>query len=166
MNNAEQWIESLLLKPHPEGGWYSEYYQSEETISRECLPRRFTGNRKFSTAIYFLLKAGDVSVFHRIRQDELWHFYDGGSLTVHIIDSSGSYSTLKLGTDLQAGERPLGVVRSGCLFGASLNDPEAYALVGCTVAPGFTFEDFEMPERKQLLELYPQHRSIIQELTQ
>ena len=105
------------------------------------------------------------SAFHRIEQDELWHFYDGTSLTIHSIDPAGNYSVITLGRDLHADERPLAIVQAGYLFGACVNNPESYALVGCTVAPGFDFEDFAMPDRVQLLEQYPQHKHIIEKLT-
>lgn len=88
MLNARQWIERLELIKHPEGGYYKETYRAEETIAKNHLPERFSGNRSFSTAIYFLLKEGDFSAFHRIKQDELWHFYDGSSFTPDNFKSS------------------------------------------------------------------------------
>lgn len=164
---ATDWIEALQLTPHPEGGWYREIYRAEETISPEGLPARFTGGRNFSTAIYFLLTGHETSAFHRIRQDEVWHFYDGTGLTVHMIDPSGRYSAFKLGRDVSTGEQLVAVVPAGWLFGASVYKTvaDAYALVGCTVAPGFDFADFEMPSRKTLLEQYPEHRGVIERLT-
>lgn len=165
IGNAQQWIDALQLGPHPEGGWYREVYRAEETISRESLPSRFSSDRRFSTAIYFLLQGGEFSAFHRIRQDELWHFYDGTSLTIHQIDPAGQYTAAPLGRDLAAGERPLVVAPAGWLFGATLNEADSFALVGCTVAPGFDFADFEMPSRGQLLRRYPRHRAIIERLT-
>ena len=165
MNEAKQWIESLQMQRHPEGGWFREVYRSHETIYHQCLPSRFTGDRTFSTAIYFLLNETDFSALHRIKQDELWHFYDGTSLTIHMIDPAGNYSIIKLGKDLHSGEHPMAVVQAGSLFGAAVNNSESYALVGCTVAPGFNFEDFVMPDCEQLLELYPQHQHIIEKLT-
>ena len=165
MHAADHWIQSLQLQPHPEGGWYREIYRSAETIPREGLPTRFTGDRSFATAIYFLLKETDFSALHRIRQDELWHHYDGESLTIHMIDPAGNYSTVKLGRDVEAGESLVAVATAGWLFGATLVDTSSYALVGCTVAPGFDFDDFEMPSRAVLLQQYPQHREIICRLT-
>ena len=85
MNDANQWIEALQMQQHPEGGWFSEVYRAHESIAHECLPARFSGERSFSTAIYFLLQDDDFSAFHRIAQDELWHFYDGTSLTLHVL---------------------------------------------------------------------------------
>jgi predicted cupin superfamily sugar epimerase len=165
MNDAERWIETLQLSRHPEGGWFREVYRAEETIPHQSLPSRFTGDRHYSTAIYFLLNETDFSALHRIKQDELWHFYAGTSLTIHMIDPAGDYSTVTLGKDVQAGEDLLAVVKAGWLFGATVDDPSFYALVGCTVAPGFDFADFEMPSRAQLLEQFPQHGHIIEKLT-
>jgi len=166
MDGAENWIRTLELQPHPEGGWYREVYRADETIPQASLPARFTGDRHFSTAIYFLLEGKNFSAFHRIRQDELWHFYDGCSLTIHTIDPDGKYSTIQLGRNLQAEESLLAVVKAGWLFGATVDDTSAYSLVGCTVAPGFDFEDFQLPTRAELLAEYPQHEQIITRLTQ
>jgi predicted cupin superfamily sugar epimerase len=162
---ARDWIESLKLQPHPEGGYFRETYRSAEKIARGHLPQRFSGDRSFSTAIYFLLQGQEFSALHRIRQDEVWHFYDGGTLEVHAIDPAGVYSILRLGRDVRAGEVLQGVVPAGFLFGSRLADPQSFALVGCTVAPGFDFADFEMPPREAILAEYPQHRAIIERLT-
>ena len=146
MKTAQNWIESLGLVTHPEGGYYRETYRSTATI----------GDRAVSTAIYFLLPAGEVSALHRIKSDELWHFYGGNSLTIHSI--AGQYSTIELSAD-----NPQAVVPAGNWFGATVET--GYALVGCTVAPGFDFRDFEMAERTALLARYPQHRAVIERLT-
>ena len=164
MTDASRWIEALHLRKHPEGGWFREVYRADETVAQRSLPSRYTGDRSFSTAIYFLLEGPDVSAFHRIRQDEVWHFYDGTGLTLHIIDSAGHYSTVPLGRDVDAGEQLVVVVSAGWLFGATV-DADGYALAGCTVAPGFEFEDFEMPTRDALLGEYPRYRDIIERLT-
>jgi predicted cupin superfamily sugar epimerase len=161
---ARRWIEQLQLRPHPEGGYFRETYRSDEIIARDHLPSRFGGDRSFSTAIYFLLESGDFSALHTIKQDEVWHFYDGSPLTVHVIDPDGGYTAIRLGRDITAGEVPQAVVRAGRLFGAALDDADAFALVGCTVAPGFDFADFELADRGQLLARYPQHRSLIERL--
>jgi predicted cupin superfamily sugar epimerase len=165
MNDAATWIERLQLLRHPEGGYFRESYRAQEAIAQAALPPRFSGDRNFSTAIYFLLAGPDFSALHRIKQDEVWHFYDGSSLTVHVIDPEGNYSALKVGLNIEAGEEPQAVARAGCFFGATVNEPRSYALAGCTVAPGFDFADFEMPGRKSLLEIFPQHREIIERLT-
>ncbi|MCG8586107.1 MAG: cupin domain-containing protein [Pirellulales bacterium] len=164
-NSADEWISQLELIKHPEGGWYREFYRAAESIPGTALPDRFTGNRSFSTAIYYLLKNDEISSFHRIKQDELWHFYDGSSLTIHMIDASGEYSMVLLGRSVADGLSLAAVVDAGCLFGATVDDPAGYALLGCTVAPGFDFEDFELPDRETLLRQYPQHDDVIRRLT-
>jgi predicted cupin superfamily sugar epimerase len=165
MKDARYWIGRLGLAKHPEGGYYKETYRSKESIARESLPERFQGARAFSTAIYFLLPANEFSAFHRIKQDEVWHFYEGSSLTVHVITPAGEYVAIKLGRDPERGETHQAVVKAGCLFGASLDGEGTYGLVGCTVAPGFDFEDLEIPDRKELLARYPRHRGVIERLT-
>src|SRR5262249_24506888 len=119
----------------------------------------------FCTAIYFLLRGDEFSAFHRIKQDEVWHFYDGSSLTIHIIDEKGEYSEMNVGRSLGEDAFPQAVVKAGCFFAASVNDPRSYSLVGCTVAPGFDFADFEMPNRKEMCKRFPRHREIIERLT-
>ena len=165
MSEAERWIAHLSLAPHPEGGYFRETYRSAEVIPRSGLPERFPGDRHFSTAIYFLLRGDDFSALHRIKSDEVWHFYAGTTLSVHVIDPAGDYTRVRLGTDIAAGEVPQAVVPAGHLFGASVDDPASFALVGCTVAPGFDFRDFEMPPRRELLARHPRHREVIERLT-
>jgi predicted cupin superfamily sugar epimerase len=162
---AQRWIDGLQLRPHPEGGYYRQTYRCAEVVPAAALPPRFGGDRAFSTAIYFLLEGDDFSALHRIKSDEMWHFYDGSPLTVHTIDPHGEYAAITLGRDLAAGQVPQAVVPAGWLFGSALNDTRLYALVGCTVAPGFDFADFEMPGREKLLRLYPRHRQVIERLT-
>ncbi len=166
MSTAQDWIEGLQLRRHPEGGWFRETYRSEEVLSKAALPPRFDADRAFSTAIYFLLD-GEVNFPLCIESssDEMFHFYDGSALTLHVIDPVGNYATVQVGRDLAAGELPQAVVRAGCLFGATVNDRGSYALVGCTVAPGFDFADFAMPGRDDLCRQFPQHRQVIERLT-
>lgn len=165
MTEAQDWIEGLQLRPHPEGGYFRETYRSAETIARQHLPTRFSGDRSFSTAIYFLLQGDDFSALHRIKQDEVWHFYAGSTLVIYVIEPGGTLSLLRLGRNVRAGEMLQAVVPAGCVFGARLQDPHSYALVGCTVAPGFDFADFEMTTRQELVSLYPQHQALIAQLT-
>ncbi|NWF35299.1 cupin domain-containing protein [Mariprofundus sp. KV] len=158
------WIETLGLQRHPEGGWYREIYRSASMIPQQGLPAAFDGARSFCTSIYFLLSGEEFSAFHRIRQDELWHFYDGDGLVVHVIDKRGSYLEKRLGRNPEKGDSFQQVVEAGDWFGASV-PCGGFALVGCTVAPGFEFADFEMPTRQHLLSLYPQHQTLIKKLT-
>jgi hypothetical protein len=166
MTTAAEWIDQLQLTRHPEGGWYRETYRSDESIPREALPPRFSGARVFSTAIYFLLQDNEFSALHRIKQDEVWHFHDGGTLIISVIDESGESTARRLGRDFKNGDSPQLVVRGGCWFGAALAEPSGFALMSCTVAPGFDFADFEMPSRHDLLKMFPQHCDLIERLTQ
>ncbi len=163
--NAAYWIENLKLEPHPEGGYFRQTYKADLLLPKNSLPAGFTGARAASTAIYFLLDKQNFSAFHRLRSDEIWHFYAGAPLVVHVIDGDGKYSTILLGTDLESGQVPQAVVRAGCWFASHVADWKSFALVGCTVAPGFDFDDFEMPQRQQLATLYPQQREVIERLT-
>jgi predicted cupin superfamily sugar epimerase len=159
--DAQYWIDHLKLSPHPEGGYFRATYKADLMIPHSALPSTFGGNRAASTAIYFLLEGKDFSAFHRIAADEVWHFYAGNSLVVYVIDAEGNASELHLGSD--AGFQA--VVKAGCWFASRLKEPVGFALVGCTVAPGFEFEDFELAERHELVRIYPAHRKLIEELT-
>lgn len=163
--DATYWVRRLKLEPHPEGGYYRQTYRSDETIPQAALPEGFTGPRAASTAIYFLLEGENFSAFHRLRSDEMWHFYTGSPLVVHVIDTAGRYWPVSLGSDSESGQVFQAVVRAGSWFAAHVADWKGWALVGCTVAPGFDFEDFEIAKRKKLVDKYPQHRKVIQELT-
>jgi len=158
-------ISYYQLLPHPEGGYYKETYRCSEQVPQHALPGRFNGDRNFSTAIYFLLEQGNFSAFHKISSDECWHFYAGGPLNVFVISTDGEVSVIKLGNNISAGETFQAVVPAGCWFASAPADNTAYALVGCTVAPGFDFADFELAERNSLISQYPQHEAIINQLT-
>lgn len=167
MPTAEEWIDALDLRPHPEGGWYREVYRASGSIPQGSLPG-FGGDRSYATSIYYLLQHGQRSALHRIKQDELWHFHDGHPLEVHALHPDGRAEVIRLGLSVAGGESPQGVVPAGAWFGAAHPEetPEgAFTLVGCTVAPGFDFEDFEMATRASLLEQYPQHGVLICKLT-
>ncbi|MEM8601102.1 MAG: cupin domain-containing protein [Bacteroidota bacterium] len=158
--SAQTWIEALGLLPHPEGGFFRETYRAAHAVTgKDGQPRAA------STAIYFLLRAGDVSRLHRITADEGWHLYAGGPLTIHMLTGAGAYDALHLGLDLAAGQRPQQVVPGGVWFGATVDAGADYALVGCTVAPGFDFADFELAERAAMLEAFPRHRVLVERLT-
>lgn len=161
---AVQLIQQYNLQPHPEGGYYKESYRSDEEISQSALPARFSGRRSFSTAIYFLLQQNNFSAFHRIKADECWHFYAGTTLYIYIIDTNGVLSVIHLGNDIQAGEQFQYVVPAGHWFASEPAPGTLFSFVGCTVAPGFDFADFEMADAEKLLKEYPQHAEIIRRL--
>ncbi len=156
---AAAWIGLLDLAPHPEGGYYRETYRSADTIPTAG------GPRALSTAIYFLLPGDQVSALHRIRSDEVWHFYAGSALTLFVIHRDGRLVRTRLGPDARAGERFQTLVPAGAWYGAAVDDPASYALVGGTVAPGFDFADFELGPRAALTREFPQHRAVIERLT-
>ncbi|WP_128547413.1 cupin domain-containing protein [Larkinella soli] len=165
MKPASYWIEKYRMQPHPEGGFYVETYRSPEIIPQPALPARFSGDRRFGTGIYFLLENHHFSALHRIQSDEMWHFYAGGPLNVYVIDREGRLETIRLGSNPDRGEVFQAVVPAGCWFGSKPADESAYSLVGCTVAPGFDFADFELGKREELLKSYPQCSEVIGLLT-
>ncbi len=155
IKNAKYWIEKLGLQPHPEGGYFKETYRTKSEKE----------GRAASTGIYFLIEQGNVSRFHRIDADEMWHFYAGDGLTVHMIAPDGTYSLHRLGSDLENGQVFQAVVPAGYWFGADVTEGGSFALVGCTVAPGFEFSGFELADRDTLLGQFPDHEEIIMRLT-
>lgn len=161
MITASSLISEYDLEPHPEGGYYKETYRSKEAINQTALPERFTGNRSFSTAIYFLLESGNFSAFHRIKSDECWHFYAGETLLIYAIYPDGQLLITHLGNDFSKGEVFQHTVPANCWFASAPAPGSAFSFVGCTVAPGFDFEDFEMAKATALISKYPQHESLI-----
>ena len=164
MDRKEELIEFLDLKPHPEGGYFKEIYRSRGVVIGEE-GRGFPSGRNYSTAIYYLLGSEDISCFHRIKSDEMWHHYEGSSITIHVIYENGRYEDLHLGKKLSDQQQPQCVVPAGAWFGVTVDEPDQYTLCGCTVSPGFDFEDFEMADRNRLLQAFPEHEGIIRKLT-
>lgn len=164
MRNAEYWINKLNLQKHPEGGYFSEVYRSTEEIKEEHLPPRYSGSRNHSTSIYFLLTSDEFSAFHRIKSDETWHFYSGQTITIHMIDENGNYSTVRLGSNPDNKEVFQFTIPHGTWFAASVEGADSYALVGCTVSPGFHYDDFKLGKREDLVRLFPEHVEIINKL--
>lgn len=166
MRPANYWIEKYNLLPHPEGGYYAESYRSKEVIHKQALPERFGGKRSFSTGIYFLLESKHFSAFHRIKSDEMWHFYSGETLEIFVINpGTGLLQTIRLGSTPENDDVFQAVVPAGGWFASKPAPESSYSLVGCTVSPGFDFEDFEMGDRVALSNLFPQHESLITALT-
>lgn len=148
-------IENLGLEPHPEGGFYKEVYRSQGILSTNNLPEQFDGERNYCTSIYFVLTSENFSAFHKIKQDEIWHFYEGSPLFVHIIDENGIYQKVELGPNPELGQVRQFVVPANLWFGSSVKNPNDYSFVGCTVAPGFDFKDFELANQEELIVEYP-----------
>ncbi len=155
---SKYYIEKLELEKHPEGGWYREVYRAVGEVHLENML-----TRNYSTAIYYLLEGSDFSGFHRIKSDEIWHFYDGFPINIYVLDEQKGLQILKLG--LVEGALPQQIVSAGAWFAAEIDNKKAFALVGCTVAPGFDFKDFEMASQDTLLQHYPMHEPLIRSLT-
>lgn len=163
--NAEFWIEKLGLKTHPEGGYFKETYRSDEQIDKSALPSRYTGSRSFGTSVYFLIQDEDPSRFHRLQSDEVWHFYAGSPMTLYIITPDGELETKTLGPDPDKGHEFQAVVYKYCWFGALVEDKNGFSLVGCNIAPGFDFDDFELGEKAELKKQFPNQAEIIEKLS-
>jgi predicted cupin superfamily sugar epimerase len=156
-DDVDALVTRLGLRPHPEGGFYRETFRSSLTTPTAA------GERAASTAIYYLLPAGARSALHRVRSDEVWHFYGGQSITIHLLDNAGGHRERRLGPDLQAGEEPQLVVPAN-VWQAAIGPEQGYALCGCTVAPGFDFADFEMPSVDVLRRLFPDRTALVEQL--
>ncbi len=153
-------VSRFNLKPHPEGGFYTETYRSTMVLGEPD-----AGQRNVCTAILFLLTGNTFSAFHRICSDEIWHFYAGSGVTIYCIEPNGTYTETVVGNRFNQNEVPQFVVPAGVWFAARVVDGGSFAFVGCTVAPGFDFADFELANRRQLSAQYPQHSTIIDALT-
>jgi predicted cupin superfamily sugar epimerase len=147
-----QLISTLRLVPHPERGFFAETYRAATRVR----PSSHDGERSASTAIYFLVTEDEpVTSLHRLRSDEVFHFYEGGPLEIVRLHPDGRWDVARLGLDLAAGERPQIVVPAGTWFGTELAADASHCLVGCTVAPGFEFADFELADGPELEAQYP-----------
>ncbi|MGK7395807.1 MAG: cupin domain-containing protein [Candidatus Cyclobacteriaceae bacterium M3_2C_046] len=164
--SAEFWINHLNLNKHPEGGYFREVYRGEQIIPENTLSAGYQGPRNVSTSIYFLLEGKDFSAFHRIKSDETWHFYVGSALEIYQLeDTNRNYSKIVLGTEVLNQQQLQYTIPRNHWFAARVVDPDGFSLVGCTVAPGFDFADFELAESGQLIKHFPQQEALIVRLT-
>lgn len=152
MKTAAYWVEKLELEKHPEGGWYREIYLSEDIVPQTGLPSSFRGERSFATSIYYLLEGTDFSAFHRIKSDEIWHYYAGTSAIEIFSLEKGKLKKYLVGDDPESGQTFQVIIPKNTWFAARLVNREGYALAGCTVSPGFHFEDFELADGRLLKE--------------
>ncbi len=164
MEEVKKIIEHFDLLPHPEGGFYKETYRSLEEAAVDREEPQKVVQRSFATGIYFLLPKGKISTWHRIQSDEMWHFYLGDPMALYQIDPKGQCETIILGSDFVKGQKLQHVVPKGSWFGGHPLEESRYSFVGCTVSPGFDFDDFEMAEHGKLVKLYPEHKEIINRL--
>lgn len=155
MKTAEYYIKNLNMDPHIEGGYFKESFISNDEARKD---------KKLWSSIYFLLRTGEVSNFHRLKSDELWYYHDGEALTIYMISPEGELITSQLGKNIENGEMPQVLVPKGYIFGSAMNN-DGYSLVGCMVSPAFDYKEFELFDREYLLNLYPEHKEIILKLT-
>lgn len=165
MKSADYWIEKLNLKSHPEGGYYAETYRSAEAISADCLPARYDGERNYLTSIYFLMTSESPSYIHKLKTDELWHFYAGSPARIVIFDEKKGYRSKLLGPNPDERQSFQAIVPAGVWYGAFPLGDAAYTLVGCDLSPGFDFDDFELGDRDYLLKKFPKYRNLLERLT-
>ncbi len=169
-----------MVKLEVEGGYYHESYRSDKYVHVggwcDSNPRNNVYSctrpghgrsdvRPVLTLIYYLLDGDQFSAFHKVRYDEIWHFYKGSSVNLYILTHSKKLLNIKLGNDIKNDEQVQFVIKGNTWFGADLNDKSSYSLIGCSVSPGFDFRDFELGERDRLKTMYPQHEHIINRLT-
>ncbi len=165
MQKASELIEKLKLIPHPEGGFYREFYRSEHLLAEKALPKGFQNTKNLGSIIYYMLKSNDVSAYHKLRSDEIWHFHTGSPFILHLIDTDGNYKKIYLGNSIHLREVPCYVIPAGFYFGAEVSEENSYALASCTVLPGFSFEDFEMPTADKLMSIFPHLEQEIKHLS-
>ena len=166
MVTAKQIIKFFGMKPlTDEGGYYVETYRALEKIAPAALPVRYTSERNFATAILYLLTPDTFSSLHRLAGDEIYHFYLGSPVTMLQLHPDGSSEVITLGQDILNGQCVQAVVPQSTWQGCFLSEGGEFALMGCTVTPGFEFNDLEPGRREELLEQYPNRRDLILKLT-
>lgn len=163
--NGEYWIKKLNLQKHPEGGYYRENYRCQDIINKDKLLTRYNDSRNSSTAIYYLLLGEEFSAFHKLKSDEIFHFYSGSTLIVDIIDNEGKYHQFKLGNNPDKNEVLQLVIHHDCWFASHVSESDSYSLIGCTVSPGFDFADFSLGNQEELITSYPDFIDIITKFT-
>src|SRR5688572_26133315 len=149
--SAGFWKQHLNLTEHIEGGAFGEIYRSPLTWKKDHLPAIYNGDRNACTHIYFLLQQGQFSAFHRIHSDELWHFYYGDPLIIYENDKKRMLTQQLLGNNPQKKKSLFCMIKGGSWFGSTPIESAEYSLVGCTVSPGFDFNDFELADKNGML---------------
>jgi len=166
MPTAEELIALLQLQPHPkEGGFFRETYRSADRLAAAHLPGRYGSDRSASTAIYYLLTPTSISPLHRLATDEVFHFYLGSPVRMLHLGPGKEAREIILGPDVAAGHQLQVVAPRGVWQGSVLEPGGSFALLGCTVAPGFEYADYEHGQRAELTVQFPEHAEMIRRLT-
>lgn len=165
-NETKKIITNLNLQAHPEGGYFAQFYKSNDLI-KPCDKNRYQDeNRSAGTSIYYLLNQHDFSAWHKLKSDEIWHYYKGSAVKLYVINAEGKLSMNILGDPFMAENASFQVlIKAGDWFAAENIDKSTYSLVGCTVSPGFEYNDFHLANRKDLVAEFPQHEKIINQFT-
>lgn len=163
-HTAEEYIAQLGLAKHIEGGYFKELYKNSRTINRVDSTADGEAERTLSSTIYYLLKSGQVSRFHKLQSDELWFFHAGSPLCIHTINAEGNLATLTLGLSVDQGEQPQVLIPAGTIFGAEVSEKNSFTLVSCMVSPGFDYHDFYLYTADELTKQFPAHSTIITRL--
>ncbi len=164
MLTADYLIKKLNLKPHPEGGYFREVYKCSFRVDGSALPPKFDGDRSLSSTIYFLLDAGQVSRFHRLKGTEIMFYHHGTPLHLHIIDKNGNYTKSVLGMDIEKGEEPQVILPAGTFFCGIPENRNDFSLVSTMVSPAFEYKDFELFKSREICEMFPNLREKIERL--
>ena len=165
-NESNKLIQLLNLQPHPEGGFYSRTYESNDYITSTDISRYQGEVRRACTSIYYLLNGNDFSAWHRLHSDEVWHYYKGSTVTIYMINDKGVLTRQKLGDPTQEPDAVFQYcIPANTWFAADIIDKSSFCLVGCTVSPGFEFDDFTLAKRDKLIEQFPEHNHIITTFT-
>jgi len=165
MQTAKEIIEHFNMQPLPfEGGYYVETYRASESIAKSAMAERYTGPRDHSTCILYLLTSEMRSKMHRVKSDEIFHFYTGSAVTMLLLGRDKKSETITIGNDIFEKQSPQVVVPKGVWQGCFIEQGD-FALMGTTVSPGFEFDDFEIGSRAELLEQYPDSKDLIVKLT-
>lgn len=163
---AEEYIQKLNLQSHIEGGYFNEFYKAKDLVNPVETEKYVDGARSAGTSIYFMLNKEGFSAWHRLKSDEIWHFYDGSPIDIHVIDpNTRKLTTHTVGNPIDDNKAQFQVViPAGCWFAAEVRDKSSFGLVGCTVNPGFEYKDFELANKKAMAYQYPAYKDIIERL--
>lgn len=163
LEKADDWINKLKMEKHPEGGYFKECFRCDDHILHKNLKSTYSNNRNYYSSIFFLLNQNEFSAFHSIVQDEVWYYHTGEPLIIHILNEDDGYKIERLGLDEDC--CPQVRVKGGSWFAAELVYKKSFSLVGCMTAPAFDFDDFKLAKNKELVDIFPGHKSLIDRFT-
>lgn len=168
MTSGEGWIEKLKLRPTGVGGHFASTFESDSELLSAALPERFEGDRRFYSANYFLLNDDEVLRLHSLNQDELWYYFTGSAVRLHVFSDRGTYEAITLGADLERGQVLQARAPHNRWFGAERLSPGTFSLVHCSLSPGFDPRDSTPVSPEKLAELkrsFPEHAGLLDRLT-